>query len=53
MEAYLTEGFCGQIPAALLRDARAKGWLAAHGCRAGALKKDDSPFSNQKWFKIE
>jgi hypothetical protein len=21
--------------------------------RAGALKNDDSPFSNQKWFKIE
>jgi hypothetical protein len=43
----------GQNPASLLRDALAKGWHAACGCRAGALKLDDSPFSNQKWFKIE
>jgi hypothetical protein len=43
----------GQNPAALLADGQAKGRYAAKGCRAGALKKDDSPFSNQKWFKIE
>jgi hypothetical protein len=36
-----------------LEDEQVKGWYAAYGCRAGALKKDDSPFGNQKWFKIE
>jgi hypothetical protein len=45
LSAKIPPHFCG------MDDERAGMPLMA--VRAGALKKDDSPFSNQKWFKIE